>query len=145
MIKLFTIGFTGKSARKFFELLEQNGVKRIIDTRINNTSQLSGFAKGADLAFFAARIGGMGYEHRVEFAPTRELLEDYRHKKLTWDAYTIEYLRLLDERNIQATDTTALHEACLLCSEDAPSQCHRRLLAEYLQQRNPTIQIIHLQ
>jgi uncharacterized protein (DUF488 family) len=145
MIKVFTIGFTGKSARTFFGLLEQNGVKKIIDTRISNNSQLAGFAKGADLAFFAERIGGIDYEHRLEFAPTRELLDAYRNKKMTWDAYTTAYLGLLEERHINTIDIASLDEACLLCSEHLPTQCHRRLLAEYLQQIEPTIEIIHLQ
>lgn len=145
MIKLYTIGFTEKSAKKFFELLEQNQVKKIIDTRINNTSQLSGFAKGKDLAFFAKRIANIDYEHRLNFAPTRELLSRYRKKEISWDEYTKEYLHLLDTRHIkEAINFESLHGSCLLCSEHSPEQCHRRLLAEYLQEINPDIQIIHL-
>lgn len=146
MIKLYTIGFTGKSAQKFFELLEQNNVKKIIDTRISNNSQLSGFAKGKDLEFFAKRIGGISYAHELNFAPTKELLGKYRKKEINWEEYTEEYLNLLDTRNIRQTvDIASLHECCLLCSEHSPQKCHRRLLAEYLQAANPDIQIIHLQ
>jgi uncharacterized protein (DUF488 family) len=145
MIKLYTIGFTGKSAQKFFELLEKNGVKKIVDTRISNNSQLSGFAKGQDLAFFARRIGNIDYEHNLEFAPTRELLDSYRKKSLTWEVYTAEYLKLLQDRDIKNTvDVTRLNECCLLCSEHSPEKCHRRLLAEYLQALNPEVEIIHL-
>ena len=145
MIKLYTIGFTGKSAQKFFELLEKNGVKKIVDTRISNNSQLSGFAKGQDLAFFARRIANIDYEHNLEFAPTRELLDSYRKKELTWEAYTVEYLKLLQARDLKNTvDVSRLHESCLLCSEHSPEKCHRRLLAEYLQAIDPEIQIIHL-
>ena len=145
MIKLYTIGFTGKSAQKFFELLEKNGVKKIVDTRISNNSQLSGFAKGQDLAFFARRIANIDYEHNLEFAPTRELLDSYRKKDLTWEAYTTEYLNLLQARDIKNTvDVTRLHDCCLLCSEHSPEKCHRRLLAEYLQAIDPNVQIIHL-
>ncbi len=85
MIKLYTIGFTEKPAEKFFSLLEQNQVKKIIDTRINNTSQLSGFAKGRDLAFFAKRLANIDYEHRVNLAPTKELLKQYRKKEICID------------------------------------------------------------
>ncbi|MCB0212867.1 MAG: DUF488 domain-containing protein [Anaerolineae bacterium] len=146
MIKLYTIGFTEKSAKKFFELLEQNQVRKIIDTRINNTSQLSGFAKGKDLSFFAKRIANIGYEHKLNFAPTKELLRQYRKKEISWDEYTKEYLQLLDARHIkEATNFESLHESCLLCSEHSPELCHRKLLAEYLQEINPDIQIIHLQ
>lgn len=145
MIKLFTIGFTGKSAEKFFNLLRNNGVKKIVDTRINNTSQLAGFAKGSDLSFFAKEIGQMSYDHRVEFAPTKELLSNYRGKRITWEQYEIEYLNLLDMRKIvQKVNIDLLHENCLLCSEHTPEKCHRRLLAEYLKQVKGEIEIIHL-
>lgn len=145
MIKLYTIGFTEKSAQEFFELLERNQVRKIIDTRISNNSQLSGFAKGKDLEFFARRLSNIDYEHELNFAPTKELLERYRNKKISWDEYTKEYLHLLDERNIKETvNLEALHECCLLCSEHSPQKCHRRLLAEYLQKVNQNIEIIHL-
>ncbi len=78
MIRLYTIGFTRKSAERFFQLLEQNQVKKIIDTRVSNNSQLSGFAKGKDLAFFAKQIANIDYEHQLEFAPSKELLGRYR-------------------------------------------------------------------
>jgi len=145
MIKLYTIGFTEKSAQKFFELLQQNQVRKIIDTRISNNSQLSGFAKGKDLAFFARRLGNIDYAHELDFAPTKELLAKYRKKEISWDEYTKEYLHLLDTRNVKKTvNLEALDECCLLCSEHSPEKCHRRLLAEYLQNINGNIQIIHL-
>jgi uncharacterized protein (DUF488 family) len=120
-------------------------VKQIIDTRINNISQLAGFAKGSDLKFFAKEIGDVNYEHNIDFAPTKELLKKYRTKKITWPEYEIEYLNLLDMRHVaQKTDIDKLHENCLLCSEHTPEKCHRRLLAEYLQHVKPQIEIIHL-
>lgn len=145
MIKLFTIGFTGKPAEKFFNLLTSSGVKKIVDTRINNVSQLAGFAKGADLKFFAKEIGDIWYEHNTDFAPTKELLTRYRNKKMTWEEYEVEYLNLLDMRKVaQKTDIEKLHQNCLLCSEHTPEKCHRRLLAEYLQHVKSDIEIIHL-
>ena len=145
MIKLYTIGFTEKSAQTFFELLEKNHVTKIVDTRISNRSQLSGFAKGRDLAFFADRLGNIAYEHRLEFAPTKELMSQYRKKMMPWDDYAKAYLDLLASRQIKDTiDIEALHESCLLCSEHLPEQCHRRLLAEYLQQIHSDLEIIHL-
>jgi uncharacterized protein (DUF488 family) len=145
MIKLYTIGFTGKPAEKFFHLLRNNQVKKIVDTRINNVSQLSGFAKGADLKFFAGEIGQMTYEHNIDFAPTKELLSKYRKHEISWEQYEIEYLNILDMRKIaQKTNVDLLHENCLLCSEHTPEKCHRRLLAEYLKQVKNDIQIIHL-
>ena len=147
MIKLYTIGFTEKSAEKFFNLLRNNDVKKIVDTRINNVSQLAGFAKGSDLKFFAGEIGHMSYEHNIDFAPTKALLSKYRDKdsKMTWQQYEIDYLNLLDMRKIaQKTNVDLLHENCLLCSEHTPEKCHRRLLAEYLKQVRNDIEIIHL-
>jgi uncharacterized protein (DUF488 family) len=145
MIKLYTIGFTGKSAATFFTLLKDHGVKKIVDTRINNVSQLAGFAKGSDLSFFAKEIGNMSYEHNIDLAPTKELLTGYRDKKMTWENYEQEYLNLLDMRQIvKKVDIEKLHENCLLCSEHTPEKCHRRLLAEYLQAVRTDIEIIHL-
>jgi uncharacterized protein (DUF488 family) len=145
MIKLFTIGFTGKTAESFFNLLRNNKVKKIVDTRINNVSQLSGFAKAPDLKFFADEIGQISYDHNIDFAPTKDLLSNYRNKKLSWQEYEIEYLNLLDMRKIaQKTNIDLLHENCLLCSEHTPEKCHRRLLAEYLQNVRNDIEIVHL-
>jgi uncharacterized protein (DUF488 family) len=145
MIKLYTIGFTNKSAEKFFNLLRQNQVKTLVDTRINNVSQLAGFAKGADLSFFAKEIGQMQYEHNIDFAPTKDLLGDYRNKKITWKEYETEYMNLLDMRNVlKKVNIEKLHENCLLCSEHTPEKCHRRLLAEYFKSARNDVDIIHL-
>lgn len=145
MIKLYTIGFTKKPAEKFFNLIRDAGVKKIVDTRINNVSQLAGFAKGSDLKFFAKEIGNISYEHNVDFAPSKELLSRYRNKEMTWLEYETEYLNLLDMRKIaKKTDIEKLHENCLLCSEHTPEKCHRRLLAEYFKHVKGEIEIIHL-
>lgn len=145
MIKLFTIGFTEKSAESFFTLLKKAGVKKIIDTRLNNVSQLAGFAKGKDLEFFANSIVSAGYEHNINLAPTKELLKNYRDKKINWAQYEKEYIGILEKRNIiQKIDFQKLDGSCLLCSEHKPDMCHRRLLAEYLKKANNEIEIIHL-
>lgn len=145
MIQLYTIGFTKKPAETFFRLLKNSGVKRLVDTRINNVSQLSGFAKAPDIQYFAAEIGNISYEHNIDLAPTKSLLAHYRAKELTWPEYETEYLNLLDVRKIaQKIDIEKLHQNCLLCSEHKPEKCHRRLLAEYLQQVKNDIRITHL-
>ena len=145
MIKIYTIGFTGKSAEKFFTLLQNNAVERIVDTRINNTSQLAGFAKADDLAYFARTVGRMDYKHQLDFAPTKDLLSAYRNDKISWSEYEIEYLNLLDVRKVaNKVNINDLHQNCLLCSEHTPEKCHRRLLAEYFQHRYNDIQIVHL-
>lgn len=145
MTKLFTIGFTEKSAETFFNLLKKAGVKKIVDTRLNNVSQLAGFAKGKDLEFFAKSIVGADYEHNINLAPTKELLKNYRDKKITWAQYEKEYISILEKRNIiSKIDFKKLDGSCLLCSEHKPDMCHRRLLAEYLKKVNNEIEIIHL-
>ncbi len=145
-MKLYTIGFTQKTAEEFFGLLEKNGIKKLVDTRINNVSQLAGFAKGNDLKYFVRRILQINYEHRKTFAPTKELLAEYRKGSMTWTEYEKEYLTLLNDRQIlNGLDISHLEDACLLCSEHEPHHCHRRLLAEYLKEKFPSIEIIHLQ
>lgn len=146
MIKLYTIGFTEKPASRFFQLLEHNKIKKIVDTRVSNNSQLSGFAKGKDLAFFAKQLANIDYEHQIKFAPSKELLGAYRKKEISWEEYAEEYISLLDERDIKdGINLESLNECCLLCSEHTAEKCHRRLLAEYLQELNSDIEIIHLQ
>jgi len=90
MIELYTIGFTKKSAQQFFELLTTNEVEEIVDTRVNNTSQLAGYAKGKDLQFFAKKVADIDYSHELDFAPTKELLSKYRKKEMTWAEYEVE-------------------------------------------------------
>lgn len=120
-------------------------VRKILDVRINNISQLAGFAKGKDLEYFAKMIVGADYEHNTNLAPTKELLKDYRDKKVNWQQYEKQYLEILNKRSIlKKIDFNKLDGACLLCSEHKPDMCHRRLLAEYLQKNNKDIEIIHL-
>ncbi len=146
MVTLFTIGFTKKSAEQFFELLKKNRVKKLVDIRISNSSQLAGFAKGKDLAYFLRQICGIGYRHIVDFAPTKELLADWHDKAISWSEYEKIYRGLLDSRKITSKYTLEEFDgACFLCSEETPEQCHRRLLVEYFAEKNPDkVKIVHL-
>ena len=144
-MKLFTIGFTRKSASRFFDLLRGSGVKRVLDVRINNGLQLAGFAKKDDLAFFLKEICGMGYVHLPDLAPTKELLKEYRAGTVDWETYEKRFTELMRERRIEeTTPKDVLSEGCLLCSEDQPHHCHRRLVAEYLNEHWGDIEIAHL-
>jgi len=144
-IQLFTIGFTQKSAEQFFELLIQSKVKRVIDTRLNNVSQLAGFAKRNDLRYFLKKLGNIEYVHLPELAPTQDILDDYKKKKGDWSAYEQKFLSLIGERRIeQQVSPDLLDRSCLLCSESQPHYCHRRLVAEYLNQKWGNILIHHL-
>lgn len=145
MAILYTIGFTNKSAKQFFELLKSNKVKKLLDIRLNAGSQLAGFAKGKDLPYFMEKICGAGYEHSLDMAPTKEMLDAYRDKTMAWDEYEKAYRELLKKRKIaEKIKVEDLDGACLLCSEHEPQFCHRRLLAEYLQKELKGIEIKHL-
>ncbi len=134
-INLFTIGFAGWRAAAFFARLRDAGVAKVIDTRRWPSTQLSGFAKQQDLSYFLRELVQIDYEHNLLLAPTKELLDDGKAKRLDWDEYTGRYLALLAERDVAAVLRPAsLHNACLLCTEHDAAHCHRRLLAEYLQQ-----------
>jgi uncharacterized protein (DUF488 family) len=144
-VRLFTIGFAKKNARQFFKVLQNAGIKRIVDIRLNNVSQLAGFTKKDDLEFFLNTIAGIGYEHRPEMAPTKELLNDYKKKKLNWSEYEKRFSKIIIERKIENILTpNGLNNACLLCSEPEADKCHRRLVAEYLQSKWGNIEIRHL-
>ena len=144
-MKLFTIGFTKKSAEKFFSLLRDAGVKRIIDIRLNNTSQLAGFAKKDDLIYFLKMIGDIDYVHKPELAPTQEIMDEFKKEKGSWDTYAKKFLSLLAKRGVDNTIVKSdLDGGCLLCSEDTPQKCHRRLVAEYFSNQWPEIDIVHL-
>jgi uncharacterized protein (DUF488 family) len=144
-VNLFTIGFTKKSAKEFFEILQKSGVKRIIDTRLNNISQLAGFTKRPDLEYFLQKIGNIEYVHRLELAPTKDILDAYKKKGGDWQSYEEQFLQLITERKIEQTVSPDLLDGgCLLCSEPTPHHCHRRLVAEYLSQKLGTIKIHHL-
>ncbi len=144
-MKIFTIGFTQKSAEKFFGLLTQAHVKTVIDIRLHNTSQLAGFAKRDDLRFFLKAVGNIGYEHEPLLAPTADILDDYKKKRIGWDQYESRFQTLMTERQVETKlDPDALDQTCLLCSEATPDECHRRLVAEYLSQQWGNVEIIHL-
>ena len=144
-MKIATIGFTKKSAERFFGLLRESGAKRVVDVRLHNVSQLAGFAKRDDLAYFLKRLCGIDYVHLPELAPTKEMLDGYRKGHRDWETYEAGFLELMRERRIEETvSKEVIAEGCLLCSEDQPHHCHRRLVAEYLNDRWGGVEIDHL-
>jgi uncharacterized protein (DUF488 family) len=143
-VKLFTIGFTKTSAEHFFGRLEKAGAKALFDVRLNNVSQLAGFAKRDDLRYFAGRICGIPYRHELQLAPTQKMLDDFKRPDGGWDQYEQQFLKLISERHIEDIDKDLIDGACLLCSEDKPHHCHRRLVAEYLDGKWGNIEIVHL-
>lgn len=148
-MKIYTIGFTKKNAESFFSLLSKNNITTLVDVRLNNVSQLAGYTKKDDLKFFLKIISNIKYIHSVQLAPTKQILDDYKQKKISWDTYESKYIKLLNERKIADLFKNLVdlkeENVCLLCSEPEATFCHRRLLAEYLKNNSSDkIQIIHL-
>ena len=132
-MKTYTIGFTQKKASRFFSLLRESGVRQLLDVRLNNISQLAGFAKRDDLQFFLKELCDADYYHLEDLAPTKDILNAYKKKEIPWEAYEDQYVDLMVQRNIERTVSRDLmDQGCLLCSEHEPHFCHRRLVVEYL-------------
>lgn len=145
-MNIYTIGFTQKKAQNFFELIKSNQVKKVIDVRLNNSSQLAGFAKRDDLIYFLKEICNCEYEHVPDLAPIDEILKPYKKGEISWQSYEEKFMSLMAKRNIEKSfSLDDFHDQCLLCSEHLPHQCHRRLVLDYLAQSQKTAnQIKHL-
>jgi uncharacterized protein (DUF488 family) len=144
-LRLFTIGFTRKSAAEFFTRLQEAGVRRVVDVRLNNVSQLAGFSKRDDLQYFLKALGGIDYVHLPDLAPTRDMLNGYKKLKGDWPEYERRFLALMAERRIETTVAPQLQDGdCLLCSEHEPDCCHRRLVCEYLAAQGAALDVTHL-
>jgi uncharacterized protein (DUF488 family) len=145
-MEIYTIGFTQTTAEHFFGRLADAGIQRLLDVRLNNSSQLSGFAKAQDLPFFLRELVGARYEHEPFLAPTQDLLDDLKKRKGDWNTYELGFLRLMAargvERELSPTDFEA--RTALLCSEATADRCHRRLVCEYLSQHWPSVRAVHL-
>lgn len=144
--KVSTIGFTKTTAEGFFERLLSAGVKKVLDVRLHNTSQLSGFAKADDLAYFLKKIDGIDYVHQPLLAPTDSMLKAYKKEKGDWREYEKRFLALISERHIEDRFKPEMFDgACLLCSEATPHHCHRRLVCEYLNEKwDGALEVRHL-
>jgi len=144
-MKVNTIGFTKKNARKFFGLIKDSGTKRVVDVRLNNVSQLAGFAKRDDLEFFLKELCDVEYMHLPDLAPTKSMLDNYKKTHKDWRRYEREFLDIMEKRSVETKiPQEVIAESCLLCSEDKPHHCHRRLVAEYLRDHWGAIEVIHL-
>jgi uncharacterized protein (DUF488 family) len=144
-MKVFTIGFTKTTAENFFNRLRRSGAKRVVDVRLNNVSQLAGFAKKNDFKFFLRELCDMDYVHLPELAPTQDILDEYKKNKGDWAVYERKFMELMRKRGIEKrVDPALISDGCLLCSEDKPHHCHRRLVAEYLKDHWGDVDVKHL-
>lgn len=131
-MNVFSIGFTEKKAEKFFTLLRNEKLTRLVDVRLNNISQLAGFAKKDDLIFFLKELCQIEYIHIPDLAPTKSILDPYKKGDMEWQEYEDKFINLMAKRNIERMDRSIIKDSCLLCSEHKPHHCHRRLVIEYL-------------
>ena len=145
-MEVYTIGFTKRTAAEFFGALKRAGVKRLLDVRLNNSSQLAGFTKKEDLPFFLKEICGAEYIHEPLLAPTQDVLDDYKKRKGSWQDYERRFLQLMEQRRIEEKIDRKLFEVptALLCSEATAQHCHRRLVLEYLSRKWGNIKAVHL-
>ena len=145
-MNVFTIGFTKRTAADFFGALRQAGIKRLLDVRLNNSSQLAGFTNSSDLPFFLREICAAEYLHEPLLAPTQEMLDAFKKAKGSWDEYERKFLQLMTERKIEDRLDPKLLAAptALLCSETTAEHCHRRLVLEYLQEKWGGLTVVHL-
>lgn len=145
-MEIYTIGFTQTTAERFFTRLAAARVERVLDIRLNNSSQLAGFAKAQDLPYFLRELVGAAYEHEPRLAPTQDILDAYRKRKGDWEVYEREFRALIESRGIdrELSPTAFAQRTALLCSEATPEHCHRRLVAEFLAARWPGVEIVHL-
>jgi uncharacterized protein (DUF488 family) len=145
-LKLYTIGFTQRSAQEFFESIRSSGIKLVLDIRLNNASQLAGFTKGRDLPFFLNELCHCAYTHDIRYSPTKEILDDYKNGKIPWNEYADRFVKLLETRNVLLdflSDYGKNQPVCLLCSEPTSEYCHRGIVAEKLS-RLYNLEITHL-
>jgi uncharacterized protein (DUF488 family) len=145
-VEIYTIGFTKKSADQFFGLLNRNDIRRLVDVRLNNVSQLAGFAKRDDLAYFLRELVGADYRHEPLLAPTQEMLDEYKKSRGSWADYERRFLDLMAEREVERQLDPSLfgEPTVLLCSEATPEHCHRRLVVDYLDSRWGDVHAVHL-
>ncbi len=145
-MEVYSIGFTKKTAEQFFGILANAGIRRLLDVRLKNASQLAGFTKREDLEYFLRKICAADYRRELQLAPTKEMLDDYKKNKGSWEEYERQFLALLAERKVEETLDPAIFAVptVLLCSEPKPDHCHRRLVLEYLQQKWSNLTIHHL-
>lgn len=145
-MEIYTIGFTQTTAERFFGRLADARIRRLIDVRLNNTSQLSGFAKAADLPYFLRELVGASYEHQPLLAPTQPMLDTYKKQKGEWPAYERDFLNLLAQRGVDRQLNPADFEqrVALLCSEATAERCHRRLVVEFLAASWGNVHAVHL-
>ena len=144
-MELFTIGYTKKSAEKFFGIITDNKIEIVADVRLYNSTQLAGFSKSVDLQYFLKKICSCNYIALKQLAPNPSLFENYKNGKTTWNEYEKIYNKFLDtQANLDFFYAFKNKRICILCAESTPEHCHRRLIAEKISKTYDNVKITHL-
>jgi uncharacterized protein (DUF488 family) len=145
-MEVYSIGFTQKTAEEFFGTLKKAGVRRLLDIRLNNVSQLAGFTKRDDLRYFLREICDADYVHELLLAPTQEIMDDFKKREGTWQKFEKKFRALMSQREIEKKlkRSSFATPTVLLCSEAKPDHCHRRLVLEHLALKWGNLTIRHL-
>ena len=146
MATIYTIGYERRSLSEFIGMLKAAGIDAVIDVRLRNTSHLAGYTKRDDLTFLLREGFGIAYEHRVDLAPSDEILDAIKQDH-DWQRYEDAFKALLAKRHSEDTGSEVLaryRAPCLLCREATPDQCHRRLVAEWWTEHIPGCAVVHL-
>lgn len=141
MLKIYTIGTNGKNKEIFAEILNAVDVNTVIDVRLWRQSRFVPWTSGTNLQ----RMLGDKYKYIPELTPTLDLLTKIKNGTINWAEYEQIFNDILKKRRIENLFTPdTINKVCFLCAEKTAENCHRRLVAEYLQQHFPDIEIVHL-
>lgn len=144
-MEVYTAGFTKWLAEDFFEKLNALNINKLIDIRLRPNSQLSGFTREVNFSYFLKKLSHVEYEHQINLAPTKELLNRRRKNNLSWPEFESEYLNLLTEDILEyCFKEISKQNILFLCSESEPQFCHRRVLTDKLLSLNSELKVTHL-
>lgn len=144
-MEVYTAGFTKWLAEDFFEKLNALNINKLIDIRLRPNSQLSGFTREVNFSYFLKKLSHVEYEHQINLAPTKDLLNKRRKNNLSWQEFESEYLNLLTEDILEyCFKEISKQNILFLCSESEPQFCHRRVLTDKLLSLNSELKVTHL-
>lgn len=130
-----TISAYQTTARQFFEQLRRQRVELLLDVRLKNESQLCGFTKKADLAYFTETICEAKYIHDPMLAPDPLLLERYIKHWIDWREYAAQYRQALERHGAREHFQMQYGQYCqvyLLGTATKRRRSHSEVLKAYL-------------
>jgi uncharacterized protein (DUF488 family) len=136
--KLFTIGYEQTPAKAVLDELEQAGVKLLVDVRAVASSRRPGFSKSQLAAGLDER--GISYVHLRGLGTPKDgrlaaRAGDYETLKKIYEKHlkTPQAKEELDELSALVKKSGPV---CILCYERDHQHCHRRWIAEIIEERD---------